>query len=54
MLTTPDGEYKWILNIVDHFSKILSSVALKSKHAVEVSEKLALWISLFGPPHITL
>ena len=25
---------------------------LRSKHAVEVSEKLALWIGLFGLPHI--
>ena len=52
MSTTPDGEYKWILHIVDHFSKFSSSFALKSKHAVEVAEKLALWIGLFGPPHI--
>ena len=52
MSATPDGEYKWILHIVDHFSKFSSSFALRSKHAVEVSEKLALWIGLFGPPHI--
>ena len=52
MSTAPDGEYKWILRIVDHFSKFSSSFALKSKHAVEVAEKLALWIGLFGPPHI--
>ena len=32
--------------------KISSSFALRSKHAVEVSEKLALWIGLFGPPPI--
>ena len=32
--------------------KFSSSFALRSKHAVEVSEKLALWIGLFGPPHI--
>ena len=53
-MRTPDGEYKWILHIVDHFSKFSSSFALRSKHAVEVSEKLALWIGLFGPPHITM
>ena len=52
MSTTPDGEYKWILHIVDHFLKFSSSFALKSKHAIEVAEKLALWIGLFGPPHI--
>ena len=52
--TTPDGEYKWILHIVDHFSKFSSRLALRSKHAMEVSEKLALWIGLFGPPHITM
>ena len=49
MSTTPDGEYKWILHIVDHFSKFSSSFALRSKHAVEVAEKLVLWI---GPQHI--
>ena len=27
MRTTPDGEYKWILHIVDHFSKFSSSFA---------------------------
>ena len=35
-----------------HFSKFSSSFALRSKHAVEVAKKLALWINLFGPPHI--
>ena len=54
MSTTPDGVYKWILHIVDHFSKFSSSFALKSKHAIEVAEKLALWIGLFGPSHITV
>ena len=49
MSATPDGEYKWILHIVDHFSKFSCSFALRSKHAAVVSEKLALWI---GPPHI--
>ena len=52
MRTTLDGEYKWIFHIVDRFSKFSSSFALRSKHAVEVSEKLALRIGLFGPPHI--
>ena len=52
MLTTPDAVYKWILHTADHFSKFSSSFALKSKHAIEVTEKLALWIGLFGPPHI--
>ena len=51
MSTTPDGEYKWILHIVDHSSKSSSSFAL-SKHAVKVAEKLALWIGSFGPPHV--
>ena len=52
MSTTPDGEYKWILHIVNHFSKFSSSFALRSKHAVEVAEKLEMWIGLFGLPHI--
>ena len=40
MSTTPDGEYKWVLLIVDHFSKPPSSFSLRSKHAVDVAEKL--------------
>ena len=41
-----------VLHVVDHFSKFSSSFALKIKHTVEVAEKLALWIGLFGPLHI--
>ena len=52
MSTTAEGEYKWILHIVDHFSGFSSRFSLRSKYAVEVAKKLALWNSLFGPPHI--
>ena len=45
MSTNPDVEYKWILHIVNHFSKISSSFALGCKHAVKVTEKLTLWIN---------
>ena len=44
MPANPDGEVKWVLYIVDHFSKISSSIAPRSKHAAKVAEKLALWM----------
>jgi hypothetical protein len=48
----PDGQYKWILHIIDHFSKFLSVVALKSKKAVEVAVAIAEWIGYVEPPEI--
>jgi hypothetical protein len=41
----PDGQFKWILHIVDHdYSKFSSLAALKSKQAVEVAHSIAIWI----------
>jgi len=48
----PNGQYKWILHIIDHFSKFSSVVALKSKQAVEVADAIAEWIGHFEPPEI--
>lgn len=48
----PDGQHKWILHIVDHFSKFSSLIPLKSKRAVEVADAIAVWIGYFEPPAI--
>lgn len=48
----PDGQYKWLLHIRDHFSKYTSLYALKSKECVEVAVNIAQWIGCFGPPKI--
>lgn len=48
----PDREYKYILHIIDHFSKYSSTFPLTSKEATETAERLAVWIGLFGPPKI--
>ena len=45
-----DGQFKWILHIVDHFSKYTELFALQSKRAVEVAESMALFLGLFEPP----
>jgi len=48
----PDGQYKWILHVVDHFSKYTCLFALKSKRAVEVADEIATLLSFFEPPKI--
>jgi hypothetical protein len=52
LTTTPDGEWKWILHIVDHWSKFSSAYPLRSREAEEVADRLASWIGMFGPPEI--
>ena len=37
MRSKPDGEYKWILQICDHFSKYCALYPLKQKTAKEVA-----------------
>ena len=48
----PDGQYKWILHIKDHFSKWSSLFPLKSKSAEEVAGLIATWIGCYGVPEI--
>ena len=51
MRHSPDHQHKWILHIVDHFSKFSALYALKSKRALEVAQALSHWIGLFEPPN---
>jgi hypothetical protein len=48
----PDGEWNWILHIVDHWSKFNAAYAMKSKQSKEVAYWLAHFMSLFGPSQI--
>jgi hypothetical protein len=48
----PDGEYKWILQIKDHFSTFISLFPLKSQRPEEVAAVIAQWIGMFGHPEI--
>lgn len=52
MCHEPDGQYKWIRHIKDHFSKFSVLFALKSKTAAECADILATWMVLFGIPWI--
>jgi len=40
----PDGQLKWILHVINNFIKYSCLAALKSKHAVEVADAIAIWI----------
>jgi len=39
-----DGQYKWILQVVDHFSKYTGLFALRSKRAEEVAQSIAIYL----------
>jgi transposase InsO family protein len=47
-----DGQYKWILQIKDHFSRYIWLFALREKDSKEVAHCLEWWISAFGEPRI--
>ena len=49
----PDGDYKWILHAIDHWSKFNFAFPLKSKDAESVAAKLKSFIfPYFGMPKI--
>lgn len=50
--STPDGEYKWLINYQDHGTKFLHLRPLKTKHAANVAKKLAKIFFTFGAPAI--
>jgi IS30 family transposase len=50
--STPDGEYKWLMNYQDHLTKFIHLRPLKSKRAEEVSSELLKKILQFGAPKI--
>lgn len=50
--STPDGEYKWLLNLQDHATKFCHLRPLKSKHAASVAEVLFIIFLTWGCPMI--
>ncbi|XP_072384043.1 KRAB-A domain-containing protein 2-like [Diabrotica undecimpunctata] len=50
--SSPDGEYKWLLNYQDHFTKFIHLRPLKSKCATEVAQELLKLFLEFGAPCI--
>ena len=50
--TCPDGEYKWICNVQDHFTKFCWLKPLKSKCAEEVAQVLYELMGTYGSPCI--
>ena len=51
MRTNPDGEYNWILNYQDHFTKWLVLRPLKKRCAEEVSNVLTSIFYMLGAPN---
>lgn len=50
--STPDGEYKFVLNYQDHLTKFTILKALKNKTAEVVAENLVEIFSILGAPQI--
>jgi len=48
--TTPDGDFLWILQLKDHFTKMVWLRALKDKTALSVSVELEKWMDEHGEP----
>ena len=52
MTYRPDGQFKWILHVKDHFSKFSWAYPLESEKVKSVAEKLLYQFYTFGPPFI--
>ena len=48
MSSTPDGEYKWVCYMEDHFSKFHMLFAMKDKEAPSVAYNIHYWIVVLG------
>src|SRR5438045_9800756 len=46
----PDGEYKWILQIKNHFSRFVWLFAMKDKASATVERILREWFNFNGIP----
>lgn len=52
MQSRPDGEFKWILDYQDHFTKRVSLRALRNKTGLEVANALIEIFAENGAPEI--
>ena len=46
-----NDEYKYLLNIIDHFSKLCKSYLLKNKEAFGILQCIKDYINIYGKPH---
>jgi transposase InsO family protein len=44
----PDGEFQWVLEVKDHFSRHIWLFAIKNKSSLEVARCLKTWIAWCG------
>ncbi|XP_057293463.1 uncharacterized protein LOC130622082 [Hydractinia symbiolongicarpus] len=52
MMHLPDGDYKYILHAIDHWSRFNFVAPLKSKEAINIRVELEKIFCYFGPPSI--
>jgi hypothetical protein len=52
MRSLPDGEYKYICHVRDHYSRFSWARAIRQKEAIEVAAYLFDLFTMFGPPSI--
>lgn len=52
MSSSPDGNFKWILHLKDHFSKFSTLYPLIDKSSAGVATQIAHWIGMCGVPKI--
>lgn len=50
MRQEPDGKYRWILHIKDHFSRFCMLYPLRRRRGSDVVRRLLEWIAMLGPP----
>ena len=48
----PDGRFKWICHMKDHWSRLSKLTPATSKTADEIMEPIAEWIYAYGPPEM--
>ena len=46
----PDGDFNWILQLKDHFSRMIWLFALPNKESSEVAKALKIFIAWCGQP----
>jgi hypothetical protein len=52
MRSFPDGEYKYICHVHDHYSRFSWVQAIRQKETIEVAAYLFDLFTMFGPPSI--
>ena len=48
----PDDQFKWIIHMKDHWSKLCMLMPSTSKRADEIAQYITDWIYVYGPPEM--